>query len=77
MKKGHINKIGQGDKMGLTKKQLLECVDTMNSGFMITDPKGIVQYFNQAYVDLTKLPNLKVGTYMSFYRQQLRSNQKF
>lgn len=69
MKKGHINKIGQGDKMGLTKKQLLECVDTMNSGFMITDPKGIVQYFNQAYVDLTKLPNLKVGTYMNLYCQ--------
>ena len=67
--KGYINKIGQGEKMGLTKKQLLECVDTMNSGFLITDSKGIVQYFNQAYVNLTKLSNLKIGDHMRMYCQ--------
>lgn len=55
--------------MGLTKKQLLECVDTMNSGFLITDSKGIVQYFNQAYVNLTKLSNLKIGDHMRMYCQ--------
>lgn len=56
--------------VAMTKKQLLNCVDQMNSGLLITDENGVIKYFNNAYLQLTKLSGLEIGdNIMTYYHQ--------
>ena len=58
--------------VAMTKKQLLNCVDQMNSGLLITDENGVIKYFNNAYLQLTKLSGLEIGdNIMTYYHQEL------
>ena len=43
------------------------CLDRVHNGFLITDDKGKVLYFNKSYIQLTKLYDLKVNDHIIDY----------
>lgn len=44
--------------MGITKKSILDALDNAHDGFMISDQKGTILYFNHAYLELTGLKEI-------------------
>lgn len=52
----------------LTNKAILSALENSHDGFMISDPRGTILYFNRAYARLTKFFELaKVGKRMQEY----------
>ncbi|MDY3051957.1 MAG: sigma 54-interacting transcriptional regulator [Ndongobacter sp.] len=53
----------------LTDEVLAACLQKMDSGFLVTDANGVILYFNEAYIRLTKLPGARIGDNLCQYQE--------